>query len=193
LEEWRDEAPKGFVFSTKASRYITHMKKLKDPQASTKKFYERIVFLGEKLGPILFQLPPHWKFNRQRLEEFLASLNDDFRYAFEFRDQSWINNDTYDLLKQHNAAFCIYEFAGYLSPKKVTTDFVYIRLHGPKGAYQGNYTTQRLNRWADDIFSWADKGRAIYCYFDNDEAGYAAQNALHLQSILSKCSDSHCC
>ena len=184
LEQWRETVPVGFVFSAKASRYITHMKKLNCPEASTKKFFEHITALEDKLGPILFQLPPHWHCNPQRLEQFLSTLSREFRYTFEFRDQSWINEQTYDLLMRFDAAFCIYDLDGYLSPKEVTTDFVYVRLHGPAGPYQGNYDEQALNGWAGAISAWSRQGLSVYCYFDNDEAGYAAQNALQLQSIL---------
>lgn len=184
LEKWRELTPVGFVFSVKASRYITHMKKLKDPEASVKKFFERITALDDKLGPILFQLPPHWQFNQQRLQQFLECLSQDFRYTFEFRDPSWINDETFERLARFDAAFCIYELDGHLSPKEITTDFIYIRLHGPDGPYQGNYDDQTLSGWSGAISAWARQGLSIYCYFDNDEAGYAPQNALRLQSML---------
>jgi len=184
LEQWRNTVPAGFIFSAKASRYISHMKKLKDPVTSIKKFFDRIIVLEEKLGPILFQLPPHWHFNRERLERFLAVLSRDFRYTFEFRDSSWINDESCELLTRYDAAFCIYELDGYRSPKEITTDFVYIRLHGPDGPYQGNYDKQALSGWANTISTWAGKGLSVYCYFDNDEAGYAPRNALQLQSML---------
>ena len=86
----------------------------------------------DKLGPILFQLPPHWRSNKERLENFLTALSKEFRYAFEFRDRSWLNTDVYELLAKHDAAFCIYELDHFISPKEVTTDLVYIRLHGPE-------------------------------------------------------------
>ncbi len=184
LQQWRAAVPVGFVFSAKASRYITHMKKLKDPEASIKKFFERITALEETLGPILFQLPPHWRYNRERLERFLASLSREFRYTFEFRDQSWINDESCELLTHFDAAFCIYDLDGYLSPREITTDFVYVRLHGPGGPYRGSYDEQTLSGWAGTISAWARQGLRVYCYFDNDAAGYAPQNALRLQSML---------
>ncbi len=185
LQAWKDEVPPDFIFAVKASRFITHMKKLKDPEQSLARFLERIVTLGEKLGPILFQLPPRWPFNPERLEAFLAALPKEFRYALEFRDPSWINDHTHQALADSGVAFCIYEFAGYLSPRVVTADFVYIRLHGPEGAYQGSYDTATLADWAKAISAWSRQGKEVFCYFDNDEAGYAAQNALELQKLLS--------
>jgi uncharacterized protein YecE (DUF72 family) len=184
LQAWKDAVPANFIFAAKGSRYITHMKKLKDPEQSLTIFMERIAHLGEKLGPILFQLPPRWSCNPERLRSFLAALPEKFRYALEFRDPSWINDQTYQALAGCGAAFCIYEIAGYLSPKQVTADLVYIRLHGPGDAYQGSYDTQTLAGWAGAISAWAAQGREVFCYFDNDEAGYAAQNALELQDML---------
>ncbi len=186
LEHWRDITPAGFVFSVKASRYITHMKKLNDPKQSLDLLLDRVSVLGNKLGPILFQLPPKWHCNLERFSRFLDSLSNEFRYAFEFRDQSWLNAESYALLERHGVAFCIYELDGFLSPRQVTADFVYVRLHGPAGPYQGNYDTQTLAGWAGAFSTWATQGRSIYCYFDNDEAGYAAQNALSLLSMLHK-------
>jgi uncharacterized protein YecE (DUF72 family) len=186
LEHWRDTAPAGFVFSVKASRYITHMKKLKDPQQGLETLLDRISCLGDKLGPLLFQLPPNWRYNHERLSAFLDSLGRDFSCAFEFRDRSWLNPQCYELLSRHGAALCLYELDGFLSPRELTADFVYVRLHGPAGPYQGNYDTPTLAGWADAFSTWAAQGRSIYCYFDNDEAGYAVQNAEALQAMLNK-------
>jgi len=186
FESWRDTAGKDFVFAVKASRYITHMKKLKDPGEPVARFVERVRTLGGSLGPILFQLPPKWQSNPARLREFLSQLPDNFRYAFEFRDTSWFTEEISRLLEHAGAAFCIYELEGILSPIEVTADFVYIRLHGPKGAYQGSYEASILADWAGTISSWAAQGREVFCYFDNDQHGYAAQNALQLQDMLSR-------
>jgi uncharacterized protein YecE (DUF72 family) len=184
LQTWREDVPAGFIFAAKASRYITHLKKLKDPEQSLGQFFERVNLLGEHLGPILFQLPPRWRFNPDRLARFLGALSKDYRYAFELRDQSWHNEQALDLLQAHRAAFCIYELDGFLSPKSVTADFVYVRLHGPTGPYQGDYDRQTLAGWAGAFSSWSRKGLDVYCYFDNDEAGYAASNALALEEML---------
>jgi uncharacterized protein YecE (DUF72 family) len=186
LGKWRDAVPQGFVFAVKGSRFITHMKKLKDPARSLAPFLERVAVLGEKLGPILFQLPPRWGFNGARLAGFLAALPGAYRYTLELRDQSWINDDALDLLARHGAAFCIYDLAGYLSPLEVTADFVYIRLHGPGGPYQGQYDDKTLAGWAGAMAAWSREGREVFCYLDNDEAGYAAQDAARLQDLLWK-------
>jgi uncharacterized protein YecE (DUF72 family) len=103
----------------------------------------------------------------------------------EFRDPSWLNQETYRLLTDHGTAFCIYELAGRSSPREITAGFVYVRLHGPGGPYQGKYDTRTLAGWAKAISTWACQGKEVFCYFDNDEAGYAAENALSLQEMLS--------
>jgi uncharacterized protein YecE (DUF72 family) len=186
LRSWYDAVPADFVFTVKASRFITHMKKLKDAEQSVPAFLQRISALGDKLGPVLMQLPPHWHFNAQRLRSFLDSLSDDFSYTFEFRDPSWLNEQCYALLSEHNAAFCIYELDDFQSPKAITADFVYVRLHGPERAYQGSYETRTLKSWAQEFSRWHRQGLSVYCYFDNDQFGYAAQNALELKSIIEK-------
>jgi uncharacterized protein YecE (DUF72 family) len=183
---WRDGVPARFVFAVKASRFITHVKKLNEPEDSLKIFFERMKLFGNKIGPILFQFPPRWKFNFKRLSAFLPLLSKKYRYAFEFRDQSWFNQQIYDLLAEHNAAFCIYDLGGTVSPKIITSDFVYIRLHGPSSAYAGNYSDKALANWAKDIMNWAKQGKDVYCYFNNDQAAYAVKNAARLIEIIEK-------
>lgn len=183
--EWRDSVPRGFVFTVKASRYITHMKKLKDATEPVENFIERASVLGEKLGPILFQLPPRWKINADRLTDFLSILPEGLRYAFEFRDSTWFHVSVYEALTKQGAAFCIFDLDRNLSPKKVTADFVYVRLHGPDGAYRGSYPEKTLKEWAEDIKGWRKEGRDVYIYFDNDEAGYAAADAMRLRKLAN--------
>jgi uncharacterized protein YecE (DUF72 family) len=139
--------------------------------------------LAKKMGPILFQLPPGWKVNAERLTEFLKSMPKALRLTFEFRNITWYTPAIIELLKQFNSAFCIYNLSGHLSPLEVTADFVYIRLHGPGGKYQGSYSESELQIWADRIRKWQAEGKDVYIYFDNDQAGYAALNAKYLQSI----------
>lgn len=185
LKAWQQSVPDGFVFAVKASRYITHMKKLKDSEEALSSFLRSIDVLGVKLGPILFQLPPRWRFNSKRFYEFLEILPPGYRYAFEFRDTSWHNPEAYEAMKRFGVAFCIFDLAGYLSQKEITADFIYIRLHGPGDAYRGKYNISTLSGWAGAFSAWANQGKEIYCYFDNDESGYAAQNALRLQEMTT--------
>jgi uncharacterized protein YecE (DUF72 family) len=189
LAEWRETVPKGFIFAVKASRFITHMKKLKDPEEPLSRFFAAVDELGPKRGPVLFQLPPRWGYNAGRLRAFLDALPRGNRYAFEFRDQSWYRREVYEVLRQYGAAFCIYHLAGHLSPKEVTADFVYIRLHGPAGAYEGQYSAGELSGWAGAVSAWLRQGKSVYCYFDNDQNGYAAQDALKLQQMVGSFSE----
>jgi uncharacterized protein YecE (DUF72 family) len=186
LTLWRDSVPKGFLFAVKASRFITHMKKLKDAGASFEKFFERVVSLGWTLGPILLQLPPAWRSDAERLDEFLSAVPRRLRYAFELRDPSWFNPEVETVLRKHRAAFCIYDFDRRQSPKTVTADWVYVRLHGPGGRYQGCYSDDALGAWACDFLVWQREGKDVYCYFDNDQAGYAAKDALRLKELLGR-------
>jgi uncharacterized protein YecE (DUF72 family) len=184
FKQWRDTVPSGFTFSVKASRYLSHMKKLKNAKTSARRFFARASTLGDTLGPVLFQLPPRWSFDELRLADFLASQPPENPLAFEFRDHSWFNARAFELLEKHNAALCIYDLAGFQSPLEITADFVYLRLHGPADAYRGSYSTRRLDTWAERLSSWSQRGLSVYCYFNNDEAGYAAENALRLRAML---------
>jgi uncharacterized protein YecE (DUF72 family) len=186
LRCWRDATPAGFEFAIKASRFLTHNKKLKEPENALHNFLPRAEALGEKLGPILFQLPPKWRINLDRLAEFLAALPKYHRYTFEFREPSWLTDQVYELLKKHNAAFCIYELAGFHSPIEITADWAYVRLHGPGGKYQGSYSDETMREWAKRICEWSKSLKSIYVYFDNDQAGYAAFNALTLKRLVKE-------
>jgi uncharacterized protein YecE (DUF72 family) len=186
LAQWHDGTPPNFCFAVKGSRYLTHMRKLNEPKSGLNRFLPLIEHLGQKLGPILFQLPPRWKCNPDRLEGFLKTLPQTHRYGFELRDPSWHVPEIYCLLERHNAAFCIYELAGVRSPLLVTADFTYVRLHGPGKAYQGSYRRSALRAWAARIDEWRSSLKAVYFYFDNDQAGYAAQNALTLRGLVEQ-------
>ncbi|QHL88865.1 DUF72 domain-containing protein [Nibribacter ruber] len=183
---WRTSVPPDFLFAVKASRYITHMKKLKDPQQSLAQFMGNVQALEEKLGPILFQLPPAWRLNLERLEQFLAALPPFYRYTIEFRDQSWYDARVYALLQQKNIAFCIYDLDGHQSPLEVTADFVYIRLHGPEGKYNGSYSETTLQTWAEKLKVWSAEGKDVFVYFDNDIGGHAPVNAARLKKMINE-------
>jgi uncharacterized protein YecE (DUF72 family) len=186
LTQWHDTVPEDFVFAIKASRYITHMKKLNQPQKALQQFMARAERLGDKLGPILFQLPPRWQLNLERLAAFLKALPRTHRYAMEFRDPSWWVPQVYELLARHGVAHCIFDLNGRLSPVEVTADFAYVRLHGPDGPYQGQYGDAALAQWAETCRGWRREGRAVYCYFDNDQSGYAARDAQRLTAAVAR-------
>jgi uncharacterized protein YecE (DUF72 family) len=183
---WHARSPPGFQFAVKASRYLTHRKRLKAPEEPIERLLGRIEPLKEKLGPVLFQLPPRWRANPERLERLLEELPGNHRYAFEFRDPSWHDDRILALLSNHGAAFCIFDLAGKPSPVEVTAPLVYIRLHGPGAAYQGSYHGRTLSGWARRILDWSKEGRDVYCFFDNDEKAYAPHDALRLKAMVER-------
>lgn len=183
FDNWRESVPSTFRFAVKGSRFITHMIKLKDPERGLDNFLPRAERLGRRLGPILWQLPPRWNVNLERLELFLRALPRKHRYVFELRNATWMTDAVFELLHRYNAAFCIYELAGYHTPFELTANWTYIRLHGPTSSkYQGSYTDRQLDAWAERIEGWRRKLDRVYVYFDNDDSAYAVDNALTLKS-----------
>ena len=188
FRNWHQTVPDNFIFAVKGSRFITHMKKLKAPKTSTRKFFTRVEKLEEKLGPILFQLPPHWKINVPRLGTFLERMPGQYRYAFEFREQSWFTERVYELLRQHQAALCIYHMSGYETPMEVTANFVYVRFHGAQSTYGGSYSESQLKAWAERIAYWREQGKEVFAYFNNDPEAHAIANAKSLARFLGQTS-----
>ena len=185
FDAWRESSPRGFCFAVKASRFITHMKKLKDPVSSSEKFFLVAERLEKKLGPILFQLPPRWKLNTERLATFLETLPVEHKYVFEFRDESWLVPEVYALLRKYNAAFCIHDMGEMKVPIEITAKFAYIRFHGPTSAkYWGEYSDSQLQAWVERMKAWPVT--AVYAYFNNDPGGAAVRNAMTLKTLVSK-------
>lgn len=180
--QWKKSVPRSFRFAAKGSRFLTHVKKLRDAESGLERFFERIEGLGGKLGPIVFQLPPQWPKDEQRLEAFLEILPPHRRYAFEFRNTTWHSESVYRVLMKYQVAFCLFDLDGFQSPIRITAGFTYIRLHGPDGKYQGSYQEEVLRTWAEQIQSW--RLPAAYVYFDNDQAASAVENAIHLRQLL---------
>jgi uncharacterized protein YecE (DUF72 family) len=184
FQNWADAVPDGFVFSVKANRYITHMKNLMVDEEPINRLLKRAEPLGRKLGPILFQLPPQWNLNLERLEKFVNLLPTDYRFVFEFRNQTWYTEEVYELLKTNNLAFCIHDHQDAPSPEIVTADFVYFRFHGPDGYYQSKYNDQQLENWKLKIRKFLRQEVEVYCYFNNDFQGFAIDNAQKLKNLL---------
>jgi uncharacterized protein YecE (DUF72 family) len=186
FEGWYQNSPAKFLFVIKANRFITHNLKLTRPKEPLARLFNSILVLKEKLGPILFQLPPKWKVNVERLREFLTALPVAYNYVFEFRNETWYHEDVYRLLQEFNCAFCIYDLGGHKSPVKITANFVYVRLHGPsENKYQGSYSKAALKKWAKQCLEWQSLKKNVYVYFDNDQEGYAAFNALTLKALIN--------
>jgi len=184
VKKWFHRTPNQFLFAIKANRYITHMKKLKDAQEPLERLINKIEILDQKLGPILFQLPPNWHVNKERLKEFIKVLPSGYQYVVELRHESWYTQEIYDILKKYNIALCFHDITGKKTPQIVTADLIYIRFHGPMGYYQGKYSNSELNWWAKRINDWSKKNFVIYVYFNNDAYGYAIENAFELKNLL---------
>lgn len=181
---WRDAVPEGFVFAWKASRFITHTKRLKDPADSIALVFGRMEPLGDKLGPALFQLPPMMKADPGRLEAFLKLLPRRRRCVVEFRHPSWYVAEVFDLLRAHDVALCVSDHHDAPAPWEVTASFVYVRGHGPGGGYSGTYSDGELKAWAGRIKAWSREGRDAYAYFDNDIGTAAPGDAERLRKLV---------
>jgi len=182
FQTWRDRAPKEFLYALKFSRYGSHLKKLKDPGDGITEFANRIKPLGPAAGPILVQLPPRWHPNPQRLAAFLKEAPEYLRWAVEFRNAEWLCEEIYGILKSYNAALCIHDMLAD-HPRLLTANWTYIRFHG--NHYKGSYPYQALSAWAQWIKERLAEGCDVYAYFNNDEEGYAVQNAASLKRYVS--------
>ena len=182
---WRDQTPPGFLFAWKASKFITHWKRLTEKCENSLALMEtRLKVLGPKLGPVLFQLPPQFTADRDRLADFLKMLTRRRRYAFEFRHPSWYAPEILALLADHDMALCLSDHRDAPSPWQVTARHVYVRGHGPTGAYKGRYPEATLRRWAEDVRKWQRQKREVYVYFDNDQKSAAPADARRLMKML---------
>lgn len=181
---WRGRAPRGFVFAVKASRFLTHMKKLKEPAEPIKRFFARARRLGPALGPVLYQLPPRWPVNIERLTVFLKMLPRNRGHAIEFRDPSWYGDEVFALLEKHGVALCLHDMAGSASGKLVVGPFVYVRFHGTT-KYGGRYGDETLADWAGWMVEQARTGRPIHAYFNNDTGGHAPRDAVRLRYAIA--------
>jgi uncharacterized protein YecE (DUF72 family) len=181
---WHDSVPVEFCFAVKVSRFITHIKRLKDSQAPLKTFTERAGFLKRSLGPLLYQLPPGLHRDDARLEAFLTLLDKKLKHVFEFRHRSWLDESIYNLLRKYNVGFCTFDMPGLASPLIATTDFAYIRFHGKGDLYSGSYLYAELAEWAGRLQRISSGLKTIYIYFNNDAGGFAIKNALTLKKYL---------
>lgn len=184
FDSWAERAPQGFLYVLKFSRYGTHLKHLKDPEDWVPTFLNRAERLGGLLGPILVQLPPHWKLNVERLAGFLDAAPARHRWAIELRNEAWLCDEVYDLLREHNAALVVHDMIPD-HPRVVTADWVYLRFHGAGERYGGDYSHQALSAVAQRIQDHLAEGRDVFAYFNNDAEGYAVRNARDLRRYVA--------
>ncbi|HSO07683.1 MAG TPA: DUF72 domain-containing protein [Pelomicrobium sp.] len=178
FDDWREEAPRGFRYALKYSRYGSHMKRLKDPDQHVDTFVERAERLKSALGPVLVQLPPNFKADPGHLDEFLAAAPRRLRWVVEFRDPSWLDDAVYKVLENRGAALCIHDMLDD-HPRRVTAKLVYLRFHGKN--YGGSYSPQRLTAEAKRVRGWLGDGLDVWAYFNNDKGGHAVHNAQELR------------
>jgi uncharacterized protein YecE (DUF72 family) len=185
--KWYTSTPDGFIFSLKGSRFITHVKKLKDCAEPIEAFFSRASVLKEKLGVILWQLPPNFNPDLERLKEFLEALRPfGMRNTFEFRNKNWVTKKVFSILEKENAALCMADHPDFLRKLPVTADFIYIRRHGEEGSYATSYSTESLKEDAKFVRSHLRKKTDVFLYFNNDARGYAPKNAAEIISLFEK-------
>ena len=184
--KWRDQAPPGFRYAVKAPRFVTHMKKLKDCAEPVAEFLSRARNLRETIGPILYQLPPRWACNTERLEEFIGHLPPDLAHVFEFREKSWISEEVLALLGARGVSFCVHDMLESATPRWASGPVAYLRFHGCGGKYWGRYPDETLLGWSDWIVEQARSGRDVWCYFNNDIDAHAIHDAQTLKSMVGQ-------
>lgn len=194
---WRERAPADFLYAIKASRFITHLKRLREPEEPVTRLFERACQLQAHLGPVLYQLPGTFHCDLTRLDDFLALLprtlgeingtpaDHAIRHVFEFRHPSWYVEETQAVLRAHGAVMCLHDKAGSAIFEPVDTSFIYVRFHGPGGRYFGRYEFQRMESWAQQLAAQWCAGRDVYAYFNNDPEGMAVINAQELRALTS--------
>ncbi len=187
VARWAAQAPPGFCYAVKVGQFATHRRKLRLPETWLGNHLDRVERLGSSLGPNLVQLPPHWHRDPARLEAFLALAPVTMRWAVEVRDPSWLHDDVFAVLERHGAALCVHDLLpGH--PWVRTTDWAYVRFHGPaatRAPYAGRYTGRRLWRPAQRLAAWLDEGCDVYAYFNNDIGGAAVADAAWLRDRLA--------
>lgn len=182
FSRWRDQTPPGFHFAAKGNRFLTHNKKLNDPRPAVRLERERAQGLGDKLAAVLWQLPGNFHFHLDRLQAFADALGswNTVRHTIEFRHRSWFVDEVADCLAQHRIAVCQSDAADWPMWEAVTTDMVYVRLHGHSRTYASAYSNASLQQWAKRVCRWQKEGREVHVYFDNDGEGAAPHDALRL-------------
>jgi uncharacterized protein YecE (DUF72 family) len=190
---WRRQTPDDFLFAVKASRFLTHMKRLREPREPLARLFARASAFGRRLGPVLYQLPGNFTIDLDRLEAFLEALprvssGRCIRHVMEFRHPSWYVAETYHLLNRRGVALCLHDKEGSAIDTPIEGPFVYVRFHGTSGRYSGSYGRRALTRWAHRLAEQTAQGRQVFAYFNNDPGAAAVDNALTLRSALRRIS-----
>lgn len=182
--KWREQAPPGFCYAVKANRFLTQAKKLKDCEEPIERMMSAVRCLGDRLGPILYQLPPRFRINMERLESFLQLVPKDVVNVFEFREKSWLTDEVLALLDRYDASFCVHGMPGSATPRWVSGKIAYLRFHGGEGKNWGRYSDEGLLGWSDWIVEQANSGRDVWAFFNNDIDAHAIHDTLTLRSMV---------
>jgi uncharacterized protein YecE (DUF72 family) len=183
---WERQAPAGFVYAVKASRYLTHMKKLREPAEALERLVGRATLLGAHLGPLLYQLPPGWRVDADRLAEFLRALPPGLTHVLEFREPSWYADPVLALLRAHAVGLCVHDMPGSAIARAAIGPAIYVRFHGPTGQYSGSYEAAALQPWAEWIAGAHRDGHDVHVYFNNDIGGHAIGDAERLRTAVAR-------
>jgi uncharacterized protein YecE (DUF72 family) len=183
---WARRVSNGFVFAVKASRYLTHLRRLREPREPLARLWSRAGRLGDRLGPMLYQLPPRWRPNHERLATFLAALPASRPQAIEIRDKRWYGRRLSGMLDEAGVALCLHDMSGSAPAPQRVGPLVYVRFHGTGERYGGGYSSQRLTAWADRMGAWSEQEWPVWAYFNNDIGGHAVRDAERLGSILRR-------
>jgi uncharacterized protein YecE (DUF72 family) len=181
---WRRRVPGGFLFAVKASRYLTHLKRLREPREPLDRLWSRARHLSDRLGPMLYQLPPRWDRDVDRLRQFVGALPPRRLQAIEFRDASWYDREVDHILAERKVALCLHDMPGSATKPERIGPFVYVRFHGAAGKYRGGYPRGELETWARRLRGWAEDGVRCFAYFNNDVGGHAPRDAITLRDLV---------
>ncbi len=181
---WYNSSPPDFTFAVKVSRFITHIKRLKNSEEAVDNFITRAKILKEKLGPLLYQLPPNMHRNDEVLASFLSNLPRGMKHVLEFRHESWIEEKVFEILRRYTVGLCVFDMPSFRCPLVATADFAYIRFHGSSSLYSSCYPDEELADWAKRLADLAANLKAVYIYFNNDAEGFAIRNAVTLRDFL---------
>jgi uncharacterized protein YecE (DUF72 family) len=183
---WAQRVPDGFAFAVKASRYLTHLRRLRDPAEPLARLWSRASRLGDRLGPVLYQLPPRWRPNHERLATFLSALPDNHPQVIEIRDRRWYGPRLSMMIADVGVSLCLHDMPGSAPLPIRVGPLVYVRFHGAGELYGGSYSPQRLNAWARRISIWSAQGWPVWVYFNNDIGGHAVRDAERLRRYVQR-------
>ena len=185
---WRTETPDDFKFAVKGHRFVTHYKRLRNCEDSVIRLRDQASALGDKLAVVVWQLPSNFALDLARLDDFLGALRawPAVRHSLELRHKSWFVDAVAQRMHDARVAVCLSDAPDFPMWREVTTDLVYVRLHGHTRKYASSYSTPSLRKWADEIEQWIADGRDVHVYFDNDAEGHAVRNAVCLRAMLDR-------